>query len=104
MKGYLGETEISQEDSPFHGFTSKDWALEYSSAYGQIDGGHHKQWVIDQMTRILMGTPVILKLAKWDNGREEYRFSTGQSSEEYIRWVERYKNEGEYSYDEGIAP
>jgi len=30
-------------------------ALEIALRYGQIDGGHHKMWVIDQMVRILAG-------------------------------------------------
>ena len=30
-------------------------ALELAFQYGQIDGDHHKTWVIDQMVRILTG-------------------------------------------------
>lgn len=30
-------------------------ALEIAFQYGQIDGDHHKTWVIDQMVRILTG-------------------------------------------------
>jgi hypothetical protein len=104
MENYLGETEVPIEKTPYKGFTAKEWALLYVYSYGQIDGEHHKQWVIDQMVRILKGTPVIVKLAKWGNGCEEYRFTTGEPSKEYRQWVENYKNKGEYSYDEGIAP
>ena len=31
-------------------------ALEIAKKYGTIDGSHHKQWVIDQMVRVLQGT------------------------------------------------
>lgn len=59
-------------------------ALQLASDYGQVDGGHHKMWVIDQMVRALLGV-------------------------EYDQWVEAYKEfdeEGEprYFWDEGIAP
>lgn len=59
-----------------------DSALDLAS-YGQIDGAHHKTWVIDQIVRALTG----------DN---------------YEAWVADYCN-GEdgpdtYEWDEGIAP
>lgn len=56
-------------------------ALEVAGRYGGIDGGHHKQWVIDQMVRALT------------DGR-------------YARWVEDYEGEnGEHGeWDVGITP
>ncbi len=58
-------------------------ALTLALSYGAVDGGHHKQWVIDQMVRALTGR-------------------------EYQQFVKHY-NAGEdvpdaYSWDEGIAP
>jgi hypothetical protein len=47
--------------------------------YGQIDGDHHKAWVIDQIARIIKG-------------------------DDYGTWVEEMKADGEYNYNEGIAP
>ena len=29
------------------------WALDLALRYGQIDGDHHKAWVIDQVVRLL---------------------------------------------------
>ena len=111
MEGYLGETVVeSLKDTPFEDFGPADWALRYIEMYGGIDGAHHKTWVLDQVVRILLGTPVEVKLAKWSNGQQEYRFVTGEPSEEYLDWVEEMKGidpetgEAEYDYDEGIAP
>ena len=60
-------------------------ALNIAWSYGQIDGAHHKTWVIDQMVRALCG-----------------------SEEEYERWVEVYQTpmgaDEEYIWDIGIAP
>ena len=71
-------------------------------------GSSNKQWVLDQMSRILLGTPVRVVLAKWMDGTEEHRFWTEDPSEKYTEWVKECKN-GEdgpetYGYDEGIAP
>jgi hypothetical protein len=60
-------------------------ALEEINRYGGIEGDHHKCWVLDQVVRILTGTP-----------------------EKYAEWV-REHNAGEdgpetYSWSEGIAP
>jgi hypothetical protein len=113
MKGFLGETVLDSLDgTPYEGFTPQDWALTYIGSYGQIDGGHHKQWVLDQVARILLGTPVVVSIAKWDNDYSEYRFTlSDEASKEYDEWVQDMKGEYdeeseeyEYNYDEGIAP
>ncbi len=51
--------------------------------YGGIDGGHHKQWVIDQMLRILLGD---------DYEREIAEYKSGEDGPETYEW------------DEGVAP
>jgi len=109
MAEYLGETIVKAEDTEeFKNFTPSDWALYFINAYGQIDGDHHKLWVLDQVVRILKGTKIIITIAKWDDGYEEYRVVTDEPSEEYKNWVIERKD-GEdgpetYGYDEGIAP
>lgn len=60
-------------------------ALDVIYSYGGIDGAHHKQWVLDQVVRILTET---------DEG--------------YLDWVAEFESDGEasdaYAWDEGIAP
>lgn len=79
--------------------------------YSQIDGSHHKQWCLDQVVRILAGTKVIVKLAKWNNGYTKYRYYLDSPSEQYDAFVKKMKgeynpeyNEYQYDYDKGIAP
>lgn len=109
MTKYLGEILVPQNATPFADFTKNDWAIYWIETYGQFDGGHHKQWTMDQVVRILKGTPVIIKLAKWDDGQSEYRVTLGEPSKKYKRWIKAMKCEAEngeyeYNYDEGIAP
>ena len=58
-------------------------AIEFIFEWGGIDGGHHKQWTLDQVARILAG-------------------------EDYERFVDSFKNGDDgpdtYEWDEGIAP
>ena len=59
-------------------------ALNVSRLYGDIDGSHHKMWVIDQMVRALCG-----------------------SDDEYAKWVRSYEMPDDdrwYEWDMGIAP
>lgn len=59
-------------------------ALKIAWSYGQIDGNHHKTWVIDQMVRALCG-----------------------SDKEYSDWINSYETpDGEdyWEWDIGIAP
>ena len=83
--GYLGDTEeIVQAKhmgiSALEKQINRDLALDLAWRYGQIDGSHHKMWVIDQMIRTLCG-----------------------SEEEYKKWVAKY-NDDDYEWDCGIAP
>ena len=105
---YLGEFPVDLENSPFAGYTAADWALYYVQQYGGIDGDHHKTWVLDQVARILNGTPVTVVQARWESGTTDYRVDTGKPSEKYLKWVADTKA-GEdgpdtYDYDEGIPP
>ena len=110
MAKYLGETLVEQKDTEFKDFKPQDWAMYYIERYGGIDGDHHKTWVLDQVSRILKGTTLTIKVAKWDDGLEEYRVDTNEPSKEYLEWVEDMKCWDEdkeayiYGYDEGIAP
>ena len=59
-------------------------ALEIAFQYGQIDGDHHKTWVIDQMVRIL----------------------TGDKYNEFVKEYETDEERGkkEWTWKNGIAP
>lgn len=58
-------------------------AIALAKQYGGIDGSHHKQWIIDQMKRILLGP-------------------------DYDEWQAQYnevsRRDGYGEWDEGIAP
>lgn len=95
---YLGEFPLALTA------TSTEWALTLIGDYGQTDGAHHKQWVLDQVARVLLGTPVIVTEARWTDHAPEMRYRTGKPSKAYLAWVEEMRQGGEYDYDEGIAP
>lgn len=107
MAKYLGETLVSQNDvEEFKSFNQSDWAMYFIEGYGQIDGEHHKLWVLDQVAQLLKGTPVVIKLAKWDDGSCEYRVGLSKEKNlEYIEWRRKiFGDFDKYGYDEGIAP
>ena len=113
MNGYLGEFPVDvSTNEEFSKYTPSDWAMYFVERYGQIDGSHHKTWVLDQVARCLKGVPIVVVEARWDNGQKEYRVTTAEGgSEEYTKWVEQmrgpYDVESEcyeYDYDNGCAP
>lgn len=57
-------------------------ALDLISKYGGIDGDHHKQWVLDQVIRVL--------------------------APDYEEWIKEYEfgenGPDTYTWDAGIAP
>lgn len=105
---YLGETVVDITTSEYKNHTKLDWVLLWIEMYGGIDGAHHKDWLLDQCVRILKGTPVILKLARWERGITEERFDLDLPPAEYWEYI-RYLKDGEdgpdtYGYSFGIAP
>lgn len=57
-----------------------DAALDLAVRYGQIDGDHHKAWVIDQIVRTLTGDQydVFLAAAKaGEDGPDTYDWNVG---------------------------
>ena len=69
-------------------------ALRIAGIVGQVEGDHHKAWVIDQMVRALCGCM-------------EYTDGSFASNQEYRDWIEHYcyvDGEQEYEWDTGIAP
>ena len=104
MYGYLGETAVNVKDTEFKNYTPADWALYFIQKYSGIDGTHHKDWVLDQVARILTGSEIIIKEAKWENGQKEYRVILHKPSRKYKDWVAEITKDGEYTYELGIAP
>ena len=55
-------------------------AITLATRYGSIDGAHHKNWVIDQMVRLLAGDDYdeVVRLAKaGPNGPDSYEWDCG---------------------------
>ena len=103
MKGYLGEFDVDLAKTKYWLWGKEEWAIFWIGMYGQIDGDHHKLWVIDQVMRILQGTKVIVSEARWENGHKEYRFVlTDSPSKVYENFVDQYEKEDDW--DTGIAP
>jgi hypothetical protein len=81
---FLGATDVTAD---YKG-QSADWfALQLIEKYGQLDGGEHYVWVLDQVARILLGAPVMVYLARWDDGTSELLYQTGEPSAAYRSWV-----------------
>ena len=76
---------------------------------GGFDGGHHKQYALDQALRVLTGCPIVTMQSEFKNSQGEYyEFEGLGESDEYTKIVTEYKD-GEdgpetYEWDEGIAP
>lgn len=100
MRKYLGEEVLDVHKTVYAMYTPQDWVLVWIKKYGGIDGGHHKDWLLDQIVRILNGTKVNICVAKWDDGTEELRATLDEPSNEYKTWVLTLGDE----YNIGIAP
>jgi hypothetical protein len=95
---------VDIKDSPFRKFKKEDWCLYFIERYGQIQGAHHKQWVLDCVARILNDCEIEIEKATFDDYQPEFRVSVIGETTKYLGWVEETKCGGIYSYDEGIAP
>ena len=75
---------------------------------GGVDGGHHKQWALDQVVRALTDCPII-DIKTVDYSGKPHSFKGYGESKEYIEWQRQYSDgeEGPATYgnwEKGIAP
>ncbi len=57
-----------------------DKAIAFGIKFGGIEGAHHKEWVIDQMLRILAGdkyNEIIKKACEGEDGPDTYYWECG---------------------------
>jgi len=55
-------------------------AIDLAVRYGGIDGSHHKDWLIDQMVRILAGDryeEIVAEAKAGEDGPETYDWDEG---------------------------
>ncbi len=73
-------------------------ALMTAINYGQIDGAHHKMWVIDQMVQKLLGSEKNYNdfVDRYMYGDDEGNLPEGFNRDE--------AEDAEYEWDQGIAP
>jgi len=84
MEDYLGADDISDE---YIQSKSKDEIiLDYITMYRGIDAAHHKDWLLDQITRIVHDGVPDTKRATWENGHTELRLSFVSGSNKYWEW------------------
>lgn len=110
---YSKEVFKLEEHPDFKNFTPSDCALWMIEQYGQIDGSHHKTWVLDQVSRILKGTKVEVHQTTYVFEKPEPRVEidtylkvTDPPSDAYLQWRKEMVDEDgdELDYDEGISP
>lgn len=82
-------------------------ALSRIAQSGGVDGAHHKQWVLDQVVRILTECPEVEHEALDVNGLK-YTYTALGESPDYLRWLADYRagddGPNTYEWDEGIPP
>jgi hypothetical protein len=80
-------------------------ALDVIFQYGGIDGGHHKQWVLDQVVRALTGEDYPLWLAKYKAAGEEGDAEMlAELTPEEVQELDEMWDGTENDWDTGIAP
>lgn len=110
MAKYLGAINVTDDPqkNPYYYDPPTTWALLFIGLYGGIDGAHHKDWVLDQVARILCGTKVNVFERSWDDGTIQYSFSVDEESDKYKEWVvlicSDENGELAWDYSVGIAP
>ncbi len=70
-------------------------AINVAYTYGQVDGSHHKAWVIDQMVRALLGDAYDEWIYAYKKTDDDGNLTDPEDEDE---------DEDIYDWDEGIAP
>lgn len=92
----------------FSTYTPADFAMAFIEQNAYIDGAMHKAWLIDQVSRILKGTPVRVFTTSVEYGADVltfldmYDLEVGAPSKDYETW--RVHMDTHESYNPGYAP
>ncbi|MEJ7687452.1 MAG: hypothetical protein WKG52_10900 [Variovorax sp.] len=102
MTRYVGTVPVDKASHPrFATYRTGDWASHFIAEYGVLPNEGHKAWLIDQVSRILHGTPVVVGQARWTDGRKEDRIWLASPSPRYMQWRKSLRLS---EYDEGVPP
>lgn len=101
--------EVDTKTHPvFSAYTPADYAMAFIEKNAYIDGAMHKAWLIDQVSRILKGTPVRVFKTFVDSEDDirtyldMFDFEIGAPSKDYETW--RAHMDTHESYNPGYAP
>jgi len=78
---------------------AKNAVLETIIKFGDTEGPRHKQWLLDQVVRILTNCPTVEKRAIFGP-----KYLVLGESEEYLAWVSLAEDEARETWDIGVAP
>lgn len=78
MEGYLGEFEVNANYTKYSGYTKIDYALEWMEDVEKDMGANVIFKAMKGAEKILRGSKVIVKEARWKNGYKEYRLYIGE--------------------------
>ena len=92
MIGYLGETVVDVNKTIYSHYEKHDWVMLWIEMYHEVYESSQKDWLIDQISRILKGNKIIMKEAMCENGNNELRFTLAEPTEEYLKWSEEIKD------------
>jgi hypothetical protein len=92
MIGYIGETVVDIKKTIYAHYEKHDWAMLWIEMHNEFYENSQKDWLTDQISRILQGNKIIMKEAKWKNGNNELRFTLAEPTEEYLKWSEEIKD------------
>lgn len=70
---------------------------------GGIDGGHHKQWLLDRIVRILTEAPMVEHVNYNTASGVPHHYVDYGKGPGYEAWISRFEDD-DYEWDEGIAP
>lgn len=74
------DIDAFKDDEPSSDAQKIQNAIELAVQFGGVDGAHHKDWVIDQMVRILAGDrydQIVRDACNGEDGPESYTWETG---------------------------
>lgn len=112
MEGYLGTEDVD------FALSTNESISRLITVFGGIDGAHHKDWLLDQVMRLVHGGVLDVKRAKWENGHTELRYGDVTTTDAYWEWRHSLEvcddencechddtsNHVCYPYDEGTPP
>lgn len=83
--------DVDVRNTQFSNYNRYDWVMLWIEIHGGAESGKSKDWLLNQITEIMNGVQVIVRVRKTEK-KSEYLFFLDNDNSEFCQWQKAIRN------------